>query len=215
MSTTQLQLRTRVRALLSEAAAGTWTDAVLDGYINDSELALWMDLAESNPSFGLREAYAQMTQAQTDYAYPTDILGRNIRALFAYQTATSAEWCKVDQASFEEVIQEGETQTVYPYKYVPLDGFFKIGPPPDASGWYLRIVYVRKPTAMTVASDSETMDSDDNMAECIAVGAAIRALEVTGVDYTFLEKRQVKAMNQVLGAIQENEPRYARLAWKY
>jgi len=173
-----------------------------------------MDLAESNPSFGLREAYATLVQGQTDYPYPLDILGRNVRELWTYDAATN-DWYQINQASFQEVTGLGKTQNMYPALYTCLDGFFKVGPPPDASGWLLRIVYGIKPTAMTVGSDADVMSSEDFMAEAIAVGAAIRTLEPTGVDIAFLEKRQLKAMSQILGAIQENEPRQAYLAWKY
>lgn len=212
MATTLSTLRSAVRRFLDESTAGTWSNADLNQYINDSELAMWMDMSEIDPSFGLRESTGTLVQAQTDYLYPTDILGRNIRSLYCYTSSTTT-WYKVDHASYSEVIEEGTSQRAYPYKYVCMDGFFKIGPPPDASGYTIRIAYTREPTAMT--QDSDSMDSDDCFAEAIAIGAAIRALERTGVDTTALQKRQDKAVNQIIGSTQPNEPRSAKCAWEY
>jgi hypothetical protein len=213
MATTLTTLLAATRRFLDETTAGTWSDADLTQYINDSQMQLWLDMCETDPSFGLRESIATMGSGVSDYLYPDDILGRNVASIYVYGTGTGVPWKKVSAASYDEVAEEGTILSDSPNVYCCMDGFFKIGPPGGTSGNTLRIAYTRKPT--TLSSGSEEMDSDDCFAEAIAIGAAIRALERTGVDISPLEKRQAKAIQAALGATQPNEPRYAKQMWHY
>lgn len=213
MATTLTQLLAATRRFLDEASAGTWTDADLTQYINDSQQQLWLDMCETDPSFGLRESLGTMGSGVSDYLYPSDILGRNVVALYVYGTGTGVTYSKVSAASYDEVIAEGTILSDFPNVYCCMDGFLKIGPPGGTSQNLMRMAYTRRCT--TLSNGSDEMDSDDCFAEAIAIGAAIRALERTGVDIAFLEKRQAKALQAAVGATQPNEPRYARQVWNY
>lgn len=212
MATTLSSLRSKAQTYLDDTAANVWTAAELNTDINDSERWLWNTLSNADPSFALRESTATLVQAQINYNYPSDILGRNIRALFAY-TSGSDPWNKVEKAGLEELVAEGVTQRPYPFKYVSLDGYFQIGPPPDASGYTLRIYYHRKPTAMT--QDSDPMDSDDVFAEVIAIGAAINALSRKNGDTSALEAKRKLLYEEAVRAATPEDIYQAKLVWKY
>jgi hypothetical protein len=214
MSTTLLQLRTRTRLFLDETAAAgvTWGNTELNQYINDAQQWLWSELCKTDDSFGLREATATLVQAQTDYNYPSDILGRNIRSLYAYGSSTDP-WKKVERRTYEEVMAEGTTQTEYPYKYCCMDGFFKVGPPPDASGDTLRIAYTRQPTALS--DDGDTMDSDDEYAALIACEAATIALARTGGDKTTIKEEWTKLFDAAFGNTSADDLLTAQPMYRY
>ena len=196
MSTTLATLITKTQRFLDDTDGDVWGDSELTAHINAAESWLWSELCKRDDSFGMREATATLVQAQTEYNYPSDILGRNIRALYAYTTGTDTRR-KVQKGSYEEVVAEGETQTAYPYHYCSMDGYFKIGPPPDDSGYTLKIVYTRKPTAMS--DDADTMDSDDDFADLIAAEAALYALTRTGGDKQEIEMQHKKLFDAAFG----------------
>jgi hypothetical protein len=175
-------------------------------------MQLWLDMCETDPSFGLRESTTSLGSGVADYMYPSDILGRNVVNLYWYGTSSGEPWKKVRPGSYDEVVDEGVV-IGSPNVYCCMDGFFKLGPPGGTDSITLRIAYTRRPT--TLVNGSDEMDSDDAFAEAIAIGAAIRALERTGVDISPLEKRQSKAIQAALGATQPNEPRFARQVWHY
>lgn len=214
MATPLSSLRSKTRYFLDEiAAAGvTWLSAELNGCINDSERWLWSELCKTDDSFGLREGTATLVQAQTDYNYPSDILGRNIRSLHTYTTGTDP-YSPVRKGSYEEVIAEGTTQNEYPAKYCCMDGYFKIGPPPDASGYTLRIAYTRQPTAMT--QDTDNMDSDDEYAALIACQAALLALTRTGGDKSSIEKEFTKLFDAAFADTGPDDLIQQTPLWKY
>lgn len=214
MSTTLSSLRSKTRYFLDETATAgvTWLNAELNQYINDAERWLWAELCKVDDSFGLRESTATLVQAQTDYLYPSDIQGRDIRSLYVYTTG-SDPWKKVEKGSYEEVLAQGNTQTTYPYKYCPMDGYFKTGPPPDASGYTLRIAYTRQPTAMS--ADVDTMDSDDEYGALIACQAALLALTRTGGDKTTIEKEFTKLFDAAFSDTGPDDLIQQTPLWKY
>jgi len=188
MATTLAQLRARTRYYIDEledTSPVTWSNAELLQYINDSQRGLWVFLAKQDDSFGLREATASTVEGQTNYNYPTDIMGNSIRALYAYTSSTDPQ-IKVTRGSVEEVVEEGITNSSPPRKYCCLDGYFQVGPPPGSTTYTFRIYYNRAPTALS--GDSDAMESDDDYAEYIAIGAAIKALKRIDRDTTKLEK---------------------------
>lgn len=214
MSTTLSSLRSRTRYFLDElASAGvTWLSAELNQYINDAEQWLWSELCKTDDSFGLREGTATLVQAQTEYNYPSDMLGRNVRSLYAYTTGTDPQK-KVDKGTYEQVMAEGTSQVEYPYKYCPMDGYFKVGPPPDNSGYTLRIAYTRQPTALS--SDVDVMDSDDEYAALIACQAALLALTRTGGDKSAIEKEFTKLFDAAFGNTGPDDLLQQSPLWKY
>jgi len=190
MTTTLAQLRARTRYFIDEledTSPVTWTNAELKQYINDEQRWLWVYLSKQDDAFGLREATRSTVQAQTNYLYPSDILGNSIRAIYRYTSDTDPQ-VKMNRGSIEEVVEEGITQDA-PIRYACLDGYFQLGPPPGSTVYTLRIYYNRAPTLLS--ADSDTMESDDDYAEQIAMGAAVRALRRIGRDTQALEvKRQ-------------------------
>ncbi len=197
MTTTLASLRSKTRYFLDETASSgvTWLNDELNQYINDAQAWLWAELCKADDSFGLREATATLVQAQADYIYPSDILGSNIRSLYAY--SSGGEWKKVHRKNYEEVIAEGVTQADYPNKYCAMDLYFKVGPPPSAAGYTLRMSYTRKPTEMT--QDGSNMDSDDAYGALIACQAALLALTRTGGDKSTIEKEWKKLYDAAIG----------------
>ena len=189
MATTLAQLRARTRYFIDEledTSPVTWTNAELLQYLNDEQRWLWVYLSKQDDSFGLREATASTVDGTNNYNYPSDILGNSIRAIYRYTTSTDPQ-VKLKRSSIEEVVDEGTTEGA-PDKYACLDGYFQLGPIPDAV-YTMRIYYNRAPTLMTV--DGSNMESDDDYAEQIAMGAAVRALRRIGRDTQALEvKRQ-------------------------
>lgn len=184
MATTLANLRTRVRYNIKDTDATTWTNAEVDQRINDAERKLWAKLAKDDPSFGLREATFSFAQADENIAYPTDILGRQIHALYVYAASTDPK-IEVKRGSLQQVMGEGTTQTEHPWFWTPLDGYYKIGPPKDATTYTGQVFYTRKPTAMTDAANN--MDSPDELAEAIAIEAAIECFVPRGLDVKFLQ----------------------------
>lgn len=214
MSTSLSQLRSRCRYYLDETASAgvTWLNAELNQYANDMQQWLWSELCKADDSFGLRESTATLVQAQSDYNYPSDILGRNVRSLYVYTTGTDP-YTKVEKGTYEEVIAQGSTQTTYPYKYVCMDGYFKVGPPPDASNYTLRIAYTRQPTSLS--ADGDTMDSDDEYADLIACGMALRALTRTGGDKSTIEKEWKLLYDAALGNTGPDDLLTAKPLYRY
>jgi hypothetical protein len=190
MSTTLAQLRVRTRYFIDEIEDTnpvTWTNTELNQYLNDEQRWLWVYLSKQDDSFGLREATATTIAGQENYNYPTDILGNSIRALYRYTSSTDPQ-VKLLRGSIEEVVDQGIVHGE-PVKYACLDGYFQLGPPPGDTVYTLRIYYNRTPATMT--ADGNYMESDDDYAEQIAMGAAVRALRRIGRDTQALEvKRQ-------------------------
>jgi hypothetical protein len=209
------QLRTRVRLFIRDPNANTVPNAEIDQCVNDALRDTASFLSKQEGDFLLREATSVLVNAQVDYTYPADIFGRNIRALWTYAPSGATSYCKVERATLEEVFSLGTRSAVYPTKYCCLDGYFKIGPPPDASGYLLRINYIRQPTVMTNPGDN--MDADDEFKELIAVSAAIRALEPRGgvESIQMLTARQQALMTEAARLITKEDTIQAYPAWKY
>jgi len=214
MATTLAQLRTRVRYFVRDPDSKTFLDAELDIYINEAQLEVAAFLCKNEGDFLLREATTTLTQAQVDYHYPSDIFGRNIRALYVYGADPTC-YVKVERGTLEEVYATGMTQDTYPTKYVCLDGYFKVGPPPDSSGYTMMIAYIRQPTALV--SGADVMDADDEFKELIAVSAALRAMEPRGgkESIEFLAARQQSLLVEAARLITKEDLIQGYLAWEY
>ena len=214
MSTTLAQLRARTRYYIDETddtTPVTWTNAELNQYLNDEQRWLWVFLSKQDDSFGLREGTASSVQAQTNYNYPSDILGNSIRALYRYTSSTDPQ-IKMDRVSIEDVVAEGITQST-PAKYACLDDYFQIGPPPDSTTYTFRIYYNRAPT--TMSADGSNMESDDDYAEQIAMGAAVRALRRIGRDPSLIEQKRQELLSEAARSNSADDFLTAKLAWKY
>lgn len=215
MATTLSQLRVRTRYYIDEledTSPVTWTNAELNQYLNDEQRWLWVYLSKQDDSFGLRESTASTVQGQTNYNYPSDILGNSVRSLYAYTTSSDPQ-TKVQRGSIEEVIAEGITQSNPPVKYACLDGYFQIGPPPDSTVYTLRIYYNRAPTIMS--GDSSAMESDDDYAEQIAMGAAVRALRRIGRDTQAMEAKRQELLVEAARSNSSDDFLQVTPAWKY
>ena len=215
MATTLAQLRARTRYYIDETddtTPVTWANAELNQYLNDEQRWLWVYLSKQDDSFGLREATAATVVGQTNYVYPSDILGNSIRALYAYISSDDPQY-KVKRGSIEEVQEEGITQDNPPRRYACLDGYFQVGPPPSATEYTLRMYYNRAPTAMT--TDGSNMESDDDYAEQIAMGAAIRALRRIGRDYSTLEAKRQELLQEAARSNAADDFLTVKPAWKY
>ena len=215
MATTLAQLRARTRYYIDETedtSPVTWPNAELNQYINDEQRFLWSLLSKQDDEFGLREATASTVQGQTDYVYPSDMLGNSVRALYAY-TASSDPQEKVNRGSLEEVFGEGTTQSSPPKRYACLDGYFKLGPPPDSTTYTLRIQYTRVPTILS--SDGSNMDTDDDYAEHISMGAAVRALRRIGRDPALIEQKRQELLAEAARSNSADDFLTVKPAWKY
>lgn len=214
MTVTVTELYTRTRYFIRDVNSNTFTNEELLVYLNDSQREIASFLCKQEGDFLLREATTALVQAQVDYNYPSDILGRNIRALWVYSGSATVHK-KVERATLEEVAAEGLTQRASPNKYTCLDGYFKIGPPPDASGYTLKITYIRQPT--TLSQPTDAMDADDEFKELICVTAAIRALEARGgkESVELLVMRQQALLAEAARLITKEDLIQAYLAWKY
>jgi len=214
VATTLAQLRTRVRYFVRDPNTKTFQDAELDIYINEAQKEVAAFLCKNEGDFLLREATTTLVQGTTDYHYPSDIFGRNIRALYAYGT-DPVTYVKVQRGTLEEVYDAGMVQDTYPSRYVCLDGYFKVGPPPDDSGYTLLIAYIRQPTDL--ASGTDVMDSDDEFKELIAVSAAIRALETRGgkESVELLAGRQQALLAEAARLITKEDLIQGYPAWEY
>ena len=214
MATTLAQLRARCRYYIDEledTTPVTWQNAELNQYINDEQRWLWVYLSKQDDAFGLREATASTVQAQTNYNYPSDILGNSIRALYRYTSSTDPQ-IKVERGSIEEVVALGITQDA-PSKYACLDGYFQVGPPPDSTTYTLRIYYNRAPS--TMSADGNNMESDDDYAEQIAMGAAVRALRRIGRDTQALEAKRQELLQEAARSNSADDFLTIAPAWKY
>jgi hypothetical protein len=215
MATTLAQLRARTRYYIDETedtSPVTWTNAELNQYLNDEQRYLWSTLSKADDQFGLREATASTVQGQTDYVYPSDILGNSVRALYAYTTSSDPQE-KVTRGSLEEVFAEGTAQGNPPKRYACLDGYFKVGPPPDSTVYTFLMQYTRVPTTMTV--DGSNMDTDDDYAEHIAMGAATRALRRIGRDPGLIEQKRQELLQEAIRSNSPDDFLTAKPAWKY
>jgi len=189
----------------------TWTNAELLQYLNDEQRWLWVYLSKQDDAFGLRESTATTVQGQTNYVYPSDILGNSIRSLYRYTTSTDPQ-VKMLRGSIEEVVEEGITQDA-PRRYACLDGYFQVGPPPGSTVYTMRIYYNRAPTLMTV--DGSNMESDDDYAEQIAMGAAVRALRRIGRSTDELEKKRAELLAEAARSNSADDFLTVVPAWKY
>lgn len=205
MATTLAQLRARVRLYVNEPLVGTATDGVtfgnaeIDQNVNNAQRFLWQTLCKSDSSFGLREAIAATIQGQTDYSYPSDILGRNIRALFMVATADATGTLeKIEKDTVENVLALGMDEDS-PERYVCLDGYFKVGPPPDAEGYTFHIFYSKDPA--TLATGTDEMDSDDELADIIALDAAIQCLRRVNANVDHLTQRYSDLVNEAVNSM--------------
>jgi hypothetical protein len=215
MATTLQQLRVRTRYFIDEmedTTPVTWTNAELNQYLNDEQRWLWVYLSKQDDSFGLRESTMTTVDGQANYVYPSDILGNSIRALYAYVTGDSPQH-KVKRGSIEEVAEQGIYRSNPPEKYACLDGYFQVGPPSNDAGYTLRIYYNRAPTQMT--TDGSNMESDDDYAEQIAMGAAVRALRRIGRDTQAIEVKRQELLQEAARSNSADDLMQVSPAWKY
>lgn len=215
MATTLSQLRLRTRYYIDEledTSPVTWQNVELNQYLNDEQRSLWVYLSKQDDSFGLRESTTATVDGQSNYNYPSDILGNSIRALYAYATGDSPQ-VKVKRASIEEVVELGISTNNPPDKYACLDGYIQIGPPSSGTGYTLRMYYNRAPTQMT--SDSPNMETDDDYAEQIAMGAAVRALRRIGRDTAAMEAKRQELLQEAARSNSADDLMQASPAWRY
>lgn len=192
MSTTLLQARTRLRSMLREATANKWTDARLGEHLQDADWALYRKIASiRNAGYGeLAETITLAANATsfslTPGSNPT-ALTKNLKGILFIEHQNSAGFWTVcnEMQEADEAAYRSNNILVVPADVPPLYRLRRPNItflPQSNAARTLRVVYRPLPTAF--ASDSSTLDVDDDYALAVITRAAIFALAELGEDET-------------------------------
>lgn len=204
MAMTRAQLRTATRALLKEASADYWSDATLNGYLDDA-----VRTYSSRLGILTREQTANIVNGQYEYTLPSDYVipvGAAMVPPPAYTVAVDGVPLSYLPFPVLQLIRSygaGASLGTAPQFWSLFNGAgdstgavqsVQILPTPTANGnGNLRIAYEAKAAALSADTSTPVLPEEDH--ECLPWGAAARAylergqLEEATVYQTMFDRR--------------------------
>lgn len=205
MSTTLTNLLTQTRDYLDESSADRFTDAELTRYINQGLRQVQSQIQRANEDYFLRVEVATASAGTYKLAFPADIWGNKLRALWFYDNTVSASGMgyRVEPESLENVyanIHVSGTPSCYTYHA----GYLQWAPMLARTSTF-RFVYAMKETGLTTGNDTIGQIADEHT-DCIALYAAIQARNRIGADNRELADMYKLRMNQIMDDVQPTDP---------
>ncbi len=205
MSTTLSNLITQTRDYMDEATADRFTDAELTRYINQGLRQVQSQVQRANPDYFLRVEIATASAGTYKLAFPADILGNQLRAVWFYDNTVSASGMgyRVEPDSLENVYANIHVSGS-PSSYTYHAGYVQWAPMLARTSAF-RFVYAMKETPLANGSDTIWRVADEH-ADCIALYAAIQARGRIGADNRGLADMYKLRMSQIMDDVQTIDP---------
>ena len=205
MSTSLTTLLTQTRDYLDEPTASRWSDAELTRYINAGLRQVQSQIQAANEDYFLRVEVATAAPGSCQLAFPSDIWGNKLRALYYYDNTTTAVGTpeKVYPSSLESVYDNLNVSGT-PLGYTIHAGFLRWAPLLQATGTF-RFIYAMKETALVNGPDTIGQIADEHT-DCISLYAGIIARDKVGAPTTELKSMYTNRMAQIMNDIQPTDP---------
>lgn len=199
-------LLAQTRDYLDESAASRWPDAELTRYINQGLRQVQSQIQAANEDYFLRVETASAASGTYQLAFPTDIWGNKLRAMYYYEdkgTAASGVPYKVPPTSLEAVYDNLNVSGI-PGGYAYHAGFIRWAPILQNQGTF-RFIYAMKETALSAGSDTIGQIADEHT-DCIALYAAIMARQKVGAPTKDIGDMYKTRMQQIMNDVTPNDP---------
>lgn len=205
MPTSLTTLLTRTRDYLDEASADRWTDAELTRYINQGLVQVQSQIQAANEDYFLRVEVATAAAGAYELAFPSDIWGNKLRALYCYENSTVASGTplRVPPASLEQVYGNLDASGK-PAGYAYHAGFIRWAPMLQNASCF-RFVYAMKETALSAGADVLGQIADEHT-DCISLYAGIMARQKVGAPTKELGDMYKLRMSQIMNDVQPTDP---------
>ena len=205
MSTSLTNLLAQTRDYIDETTASRWSDAELTRYVNQGLRQVQSQIQAANEDYFLRVETATAAQGTYELAFPADIWGNKLRALYYYDgvTVVSGVPYKVPTVSLETVYDNLNISGI-PCGYTYHAGFIRWEPMLPNVGTF-RFIYAMKETALTTGTDTIGQISDEHT-DCIALYAGLMARQKVGAPTKVISDMYKVRMNQILSDVQPTDP---------
>jgi len=199
----------QVRDFLDEPAADRWSQAELRRYINEGMRQVQSQLQAANEDYFLRVETATAAAGSYELAFPADIWGNKLRALYYYDNTSTVGGVpyKVPPTSLE-IIYDNLNVSGIPTGYTYHAGFIRWAPILTNNGVF-RFVYAMKETAFQTDGSDDTNNLGqiaDEHTDCISLYAAILARDKVGAPVERLTDMYRTRMAQILSDVQPTDP---------
>lgn len=209
MSTSLSTLLTQTRDYLDESAADRFSQAELRRYVNQGMRQVQSQIQQANEDYFLRVEVATAASGSYELAFPADIWGNKLRALWYYENTVSASGVgyRVEPDSLENVyanIHVSGRPSCYTYHA----GFLRWAPMLQYNSTF-RFVYAMKETEFATdgSADSNNLGQiADEHTDCIALYAAILARLKIGAPVTDMYALYNQRMRQIMDDVQPTDP---------
>ena len=194
-----------MRDYLDEATASRWSDAELTRYINQGLHQVQSQIQAANGDYFLRVEVATAAAGAYEWAFPADIWGNKLRAVYCYENSTlaSGEPHKLSPAPLETVYGNLNVSGT-PQGYAHHAGFIRWFPLLQSNSAF-RFIYALKETAFVSGTDVLLQISDEHT-DCISLYAAIMARDKIGAPTGELSNMYKLRMQQIRGDVTPMDP---------
>lgn len=205
MSTSLATLLTQTRDYIDETTASRWTDAELTRYVNQGLNQVQSQIQAANEDYFLRVEVATAAAGAYELAFPSNIWGNKMRAVYYYENSTVATGVgyKVPPASLEQVYDNLDASG-RPAGYTNHAGFLRWAPLLQYTGTF-RFIYALKETALSATAQNLAQIADEHT-DCIALYAGIMARQKVGAPTKELADTYKYRMGQILNDVQPTDP---------
>ena len=205
MATTLTNLLAQTRDYIDETAASRWTDAELTRYVNQGLRQVQSQIQAANEDYFLRVETATAAVNAYELAFPSDIWGNKLRALYYYDNTTvvSGTPYKVPPVALETVYSNLTTSGI-PAGYTYHAGFIRWYPMLQNTGTF-RFIYAMKETALTTGTDTIGQIADEHT-DCIALYSALMARQKVGAPTKEIAAIYQLRMGQIMNDVQTPDP---------
>ena len=203
MAKTLAQIRAKVRLDIDEQEdtnPTTWTNAELNGYINDAQYFLLSEMMRTNPDYTLRRATASTVSGTAAYPPPSSLYGNKLRGLWGYVSSSSGRW-EIQYKSNDTIMALQHIQG-RPAYYTMIDQGIVLAPVPD-SVYTLEMWYAFRPTTMSV--DGSNCWFKDEEVEALSLWAAVKALNRIDRDATKISKMLDVVLSQIKANVSQDD----------
>ena len=194
-----------MRDYLDEPTASRWSDAELTRYINQGLHQVQSDIQSANGDYFLRVEVATAAAGAFELAFPADIWGNKLRAVYCYENSTvaSGEPHKLSVAPLENVYGNLNVSGT-PQGYAYHAGFIRWFPLLQSNSAF-RFIYALKETAFASGTDVLLQIGDEHT-DCSALYAAIMARGKIGAPINELSSMYTLRMKQIKGDVTPMDP---------
>jgi hypothetical protein len=199
-------LLSATRDLLDEPVASRWSDAELTRYINQGLWQVQSQIQAANEDYFLRVERASAASGTYELAFPADIWGNKLRALYFYDdrgTAASGVPYKVPPTSLEAIYDNLNVSGI-PGGYTYQGGFIRWAPVLQYQGTF-RFVYAMKENPFVNGTDVLGQIADEHT-DCISLYAGIMARDKIGAPTKDIADMYKLRMGQILNDVQPTDP---------